>query len=197
MADAGAWPPPRGLYNWRPQKGTREAGQQVDKQDRQFLDVFMVVIGVLIGVAVGLIALARFMGAEQAEWAAADDRVRAEVEARIAPMGRVITDPEELGEGAAVIAQTEAPAEAPARDGAQVYQQACQACHTTGVGGAPMTGDEFVWEGRIAQGMDLLYERSIDGYMGDEGYMPPRGGRMDLSDEEVRAAVDYMVERSQ
>ena len=49
----------------------------------------------------------------------------------------------------------------------------------------------------IAQGMDVLKDHAINGYTGSAGYMPAKGGRVDLSDDEVAAAVDYMVAESQ
>jgi len=85
---------------------------------------------------------------------------------------------------------------AAAADGKAVYDQACMACHAQGVAGAPKMGDSAAWADRIAQGMDTLYEHSINGFQGDSGMMPPKGGFTNLSDEEVKAAVDYMVEQS-
>lgn len=84
-----------------------------------------------------------------------------------------------------------------AADGKAVYDQACMACHAQGVAGAPKLGDTEAWADRIAQGEETLYENSIDGFQGDAGVMPPKGGFANLSDEEVKAAVDYMVEESQ
>ena len=56
-----------------------------------------------------------------------------------------------------------------------------------------MLSDGAAWEARIAQGADVLYTHAIEGFTGDAGFMPAKGARMDLSDDEVRAAVDYMV----
>lgn len=84
-----------------------------------------------------------------------------------------------------------------AADGKAVYDQACMACHAQGVAGAPKLGDTEAWADRIAQGEETLYDHSINGFQGDAGVMPPKGGFANLSDEEVKAAVDYMVEESQ
>ena len=81
--------------------------------------------------------------------------------------------------------------------GPQVYNAACLACHGAGIGGAPKTGDAAAWAPRIAQGQDILTEHVINGYQGEAGYMPPKGGRVDLSDEEILAAMTYMLEESQ
>lgn len=84
-----------------------------------------------------------------------------------------------------------------AADGEAVYNSACMACHAQGVAGAPKLGDAEAWADRIDQGMDTLYENSINGFQGEAGVMPPKGGFANLSDEEVKAAVDYMVENAQ
>ncbi len=77
--------------------------------------------------------------------------------------------------------------------GKEVYDSACFICHTPGAAGAPKHGDPVSWNGRLAQGMDVLNDHAIKGYMGKAGLMPPKGGRVDLSDEDVRAAVAYML----
>ncbi len=81
--------------------------------------------------------------------------------------------------------------------GEVTYVQSCAVCHKTGTGGAPVMGEAFYWKDRIAQGTETLYRHALEGFQGTEGVMPPKGGFMNLSDDEVRAAVDYMVEQSQ
>ncbi|SDI95414.1 c-type cytochrome [Billgrantia gudaonensis] len=93
--------------------------------------------------------------------------------------------------GAAALAfTTSAQAEA---DGEAVYNQACMACHMTGAAGAPIKGDADAWAPRIEKGMETLYDHSLNGF----NAMPAKGGNASLSDEEVKAAVDYMVAESQ
>jgi cytochrome c5 len=58
-------------------------------------------------------------------------------------------------------------------------------------------GNAEAWAARIAQGIDVLKDHAINGYQGSAGFMPAKGGRTDLSDEEVASAVDYMVSESQ
>ena len=70
------------------------------------------------------------------------------------------------------------------------------ACHGLGIAGAPKMGDKAAWGPRIAQGMDTLYTHSINGFQGSSGVMPPKGGRMDIADDLIRQAVDYMVQNS-
>ena len=55
------------------------------------------------------------------------------------------------------------------------------------------TGDKAAWGPRIAQGMDLMHKHAIEGYQGKAGYMPPKGGRTDLSDQSILNGVDYII----
>jgi len=80
--------------------------------------------------------------------------------------------------------------------GPQVYNAVCIACHAApGVGGAPALGDSDAWAARIAQGMDTLIDHALHGFTGSTGVMPRKGDRVDLSDEEIIGAVEYMVEQ--
>ncbi len=76
--------------------------------------------------------------------------------------------------------------------GKKTYDGACGVCHAAGIAGAPKLGDAAAWAPRIATGKDALYSTSLRG----KGAMPAKGGRADLSDEDVKAAVDYMVANS-
>lgn len=91
--------------------------------------------------------------------------------------------------------QAKAVAGAGKADGKKIYDAACAACHSTGVAGAPKVGDKAAWAARIKQGDKTLYEHAIKGFQGKTGMMPPKGGST-ASDEEVKAAVDYMVSAS-
>jgi cytochrome c5 len=84
----------------------------------------------------------------------------------------------------------------PSRDGQQVYQAGCIACHGAGVAGAPKLGDKGQWAKSIAKGVDTLYASAVNGVQGSAGVMPAKGGNPALSDAEVKAAVDYMVAQS-
>ena len=81
--------------------------------------------------------------------------------------------------------------------GEKVYNETCKTCHDAGIAGAPKLGDQAAWTDRIAQGMDVMYKNSIEGFTGTTGVMAPKGGNASLTDEEVKAAVMYMVEQSQ
>ena len=77
--------------------------------------------------------------------------------------------------------------------GEQVYKTACFACHDTGAANAPKLGDKVAWASRIAQGMDTLVGHAINGI----NAMPPKGGAMQISDEDIGSSVAYMVKNSQ
>ncbi len=77
-------------------------------------------------------------------------------------------------------------------DGEKIYKKNCKMCHASGMMGAPKLGDTAVWADRIAQGNDTLYNHAINGI----GKMKPKGGKKKLSDDDVKAAVDYMVTHS-
>ncbi len=82
-------------------------------------------------------------------------------------------------------------------DGEAIWKAHCSACHATGVAGAPKIGDTKVWSTILAKtDKATLYKHAINGFKGERGYMPPKGGASGLSDAEVKAAVDYMVGKS-
>ncbi len=76
--------------------------------------------------------------------------------------------------------------------GQKLFGQVCTACHGMGIAGAPKFGDKAAWAPRIAEGLDTLYGHAINGFQGKNGVMPPKGGSS-ASDDEVKAAVRYMV----
>lgn len=80
--------------------------------------------------------------------------------------------------------------------GKKVYGNVCAMCHAAGVAGAPKPGDKADWGPRIAQGMDTLHKHALEGFTGAKGMMPARGGSTTLSDDDVKAAVDFMVAQS-
>jgi len=80
--------------------------------------------------------------------------------------------------------------------GKKVYGSVCSMCHAANVAGAPKPGDKADWGPRIAQGKDTLYKHAVEGFTGAKGMMPARGGGSTLTDDELKAAVDYMVAQS-
>lgn len=77
--------------------------------------------------------------------------------------------------------------------GERIYNQACVACHRAGVAGAPKFGDKAAWAPYVATGMDTMIELAIKG----KGAMPPRGGMMNASDNDIASAVHFMVQAVQ
>ena len=80
--------------------------------------------------------------------------------------------------------------------GERVYRQVCANCHAEGIVGAQKMGDKESWQPIIAKGMGELIYNAIDGYQGNRGVMPPKGGVKSLTDAEVASAVAYMVEQN-
>lgn len=100
---------------------------------------------------------------------------------------------------AAAPAPAPEPAPAPVAEnavGKKVYGSVCSMCHAANVAGAPKPGDKADWGPRIAQGKDTLYKHAVEGFTGAKGMMPARGGGSALTDDELKAAVDYMVAQS-
>ena len=116
------------------------------------------------------------------------DAQRSAIEDRIRPTGEVCLQGDACAAAAATVASGP-------RSGEDVYNAACMACHTTGAAGAPKLGDVAGWADRITKGMDALHDAGVNGVPGTG--MIAKGGCMTCSDEEVIAAVDFMVEQSQ
>jgi cytochrome c5 len=82
-----------------------------------------------------------------------------------------------------------APAAKGSVNGEKVYAASCASCHAAGVLGAPKAGDKAAWAPRLKQGKDTLYTHGLNGFK----MMPPKGGNPGLKDDEVKAAIDFMV----
>ncbi len=76
-----------------------------------------------------------------------------------------------------------------AADGKAVYDKACVVCHASGVANAPKLGDKAAWAPRTATGKDALLASVIKG----KGAMPPKAGAADLKDDDIKAAIDFML----
>jgi cytochrome c5 len=117
---------------------------------------------------------------------------RSAIAKTIEPVAKVNT-------GDAIIAVAEETSEAVAVafngsvDGKMIYDNVCFACHGTGAGGAPKL-ETAAWASRLPKGIDGLVENAIAGFQGTIGFMPAKGGRADLSDEQVRATVEFMTQ---
>lgn len=116
---------------------------------------------------------------------AASDLTEA-LQERIKPVGEVCM------EGSECAAAPVAAGGGEPRSGADVYTTKCAACHGTGAAGAPKFGAAGDWAPRVGKGLDTLYSNAINGFNG----MPAKGLCMDCSEDEIKAAVDHMVEGS-
>ncbi|MGB8327066.1 MAG: c-type cytochrome [Steroidobacteraceae bacterium] len=169
----------------------------MSKQDSQFFNMFSLVIGILVTVAIVLFALARVLGGgRQTEQVASDAQYVASVEERVRPFVKIAVAGQDNSALAIVAEQpgiSAGSAVAMPKDGAEVFAMACQACHGAGIGGAPKAGDKAAWGSRIAQGKAMLYKHALGGYQGKAGMMPAKGGRVDWPDSLIESGVDYMV----
>jgi len=152
------------------------------QEDNAVLNTLMKFIGIMAVGAVVIYFLAGSMVDDTNQESAANASMDKAIEERIAPVAKVKV----AGDKPAADA---APAKVSAKD---TYAAACFACHGTGAAGAPKLGDKAAWADRIGQGNATMYKNAIDGKAG----MPPKGGRADLSDDTIKAIVDYMVAES-
>jgi cytochrome c5 len=173
------------------------------KPDRHFINVFSAVIGVLVAIALVLIGISRLVDSgPKGARDTGDPLMQASAHERIKPVGQVAVAGQD--NSGLAIRQTAvpvaggaaAPTAAVPTDGKSVFDVACSACHGTGIAGAPRIGDAAAWAPRIAQGMATLEKHAIEGYQGSAGVMPAKGGRTDLPDDAVRAAVEYLTAQS-
>ena len=157
----------------------------MSQQEDAFAGTFKTVMIVLIVIGLIIFGIAKLVtGGFYGGSGTTDD---AAVDERTAPVAQV-----NVGSADA----PKADAKPAVIDGKSVFQGACFACHGTGAAGAPKVGDAANWGPRIAQGIDTVNKNAINGFTGKDGVMPAKGGRTDLSDAEVLAAVQYMVDNS-
>lgn len=154
-------------------------------QDTAFMTTFLGVLAGLVALTFAIIFFASFItsgskGPNEAELN--------KIQARTAPVSKVITDPSAL-----VKVSSSAAKRAP-QTADQVYASVCSACHNGGLLGAPVVTDKAVWATRkaAAGGVDGLTSHAING----KNSMPARGGNADLSDEEIKATVELMLKKA-
>jgi cytochrome c5 len=153
-------------------------------QDKEFWGTFIAVMAGLAILAVVLIFTAISLTSDVSEY-----KPEEIVLENIRPVGEVYV----AGESEPVTEEMAAAETAGPKSGEEVYNGNCAACHGTGAAGAPKIGDAAAWTPRIAKGMDTLLANAISGL----NAMPPKGLCMACSDEELSAAIEYMVGKSQ
>jgi len=167
----------------------------VRNYDLEFLKKFSLVIGFLMLVTLGLMVGAYYV--HQQLPAEISPIAAKQTQARIAPTGSVYAG--STGAAAQAAATAAAAASAASQvayggttDGSVIFGQLCTGCHTSGAGGAP-TMDKAHWAARVAQGTETLHKHAIEGFTGAAGVMPAKGGNPALTDEQVKATVDWML----
>ena len=160
------------------------------KADSVFMRQFAGVIAGFVVLTIALIFLARYMQPESEFDANPGQGVL--TEKRIAPVGSV-----RYGDvGAAALAETQAatadaiPAGELVIDGPAVYDGLCKTCHATGVAGAPIPGSDQLAARFAERGLDGLVQNAINGL----NAMPARGGNPSLTDAQIQAAVEFMLQ---
>ncbi|KAA3650936.1 MAG: cytochrome c5 family protein [Proteobacteria bacterium] len=162
----------------------------MSNQDSAFFRNFALFSAGLAALTILLILIGRYVH-HQAVPDQSGQVDRSTVQKTIQPVAVVNTDPNAMSATPAA-AVSEAPFGG-SLDGQEIYDNVCMACHTTGAGGAPKLV-HAEWDARVKQGIDTLYKHAIEGYTGNNGLMPAKGGRADLTDEQVKASVDYMID---
>lgn len=151
-------------------------------EDKKFMRSFITVLAALVVVAFIAYFIADIVTGEKEQPA----ERQAKIEENIKPVGQV-----NVGSVPAASDPSEAAAAGP-RSGDQVYNAACLSCHSVGVAGAPKVGDKAAWADRMSKGVDGLLATAISGI----NAMPAKGACADCSDEELRAAIEYMLSQS-
>jgi cytochrome c5 len=170
----------------------------VSKQDTHFFNVFSLVIGLLVAIAIAIFALARTVASHTQEQQLLEEKEYVKgVEQRLQPFAKEAIagqDNSALKIEATSTAGTAGAGPAVPKNGTELFEQACKTCHGPGLAGAPKAGDHAAWAPRIAKGKDVLYQHALQGFTGSAGVMPAKGGRVDVPDDIVKQAVDHMVE---
>ena len=172
----------------------------MSQQDTHFFNVFSLVIALLVAIAIGIFALARIVASQTQDRQVLTEADYAKnVAARLAPPSQEAIAGQD---NAALAIKATTPAAAGSalaipKNGTELFEQTCSACHGQGIAGAPRAGDKAAWGPRIAKGKAVLYQHAIDGFTGSSGTMPPKGGRSDVPDDLIKQAVDHMVQMAQ
>ena len=163
--------------------------------DLDFLKKFSMVIGFLMALTVVLIIAAHYLQGTLVH--DPDPKVAERVRARIAPAGAVYAGQTGAAAQAAAVAAAATKAASQVAyggtmDGSVIYNNLCTGCHTSGAGGAPTLTAAGIGA-RASKGAETLHKHAIEGFTGAAGVMPPKGGNPALTDDQVKATVDWML----
>ena len=166
----------------------------MNHEDGVFMKRFSLLIVGLMAFTVVIILYALYL---HNQLVPSEDPIREELKiARIQPTTGVYAGETGRAEAAAAAAALDAGRPAAfggSLDAEQIYTAVCAACHTSGAAGSPMISDPAAWTERLPQGIDTLTMHAINGI----GLMPAKGGRNDLTDEQVQVTVEWMVAQVQ
>lgn len=156
-------------------------------QEEKVFNWFIVCTGIFVGTIVSIVIFGNFVAPHQ------DAQAEEMLAERLSSMTVVAIEgePEPVVETVVVPQETVMQASIAAD---QLYNSVCSICHSMGLAGAPSLTDPS-WSSRLEQGIDVIEGHVLNGYQGSAGVMPAKGGRTDLSDEEILAALDYMLEQ--
>lgn len=166
----------------------------ISKSDKNFIRQFALMITVLAVFAVGMLVIAAVIYHRQPDQQ--DPNARANIKQRLAPVGAVYAG--DTGRKAMKAAKSKAAEGGEAAyggttDGHTIFKKLCSTCHADGINGAPKVGNADDWDSRIAEGKDTLVKHAINGYSGDTGVMPPKGGNSNLTKEQITNTVEWMT----
>ncbi len=173
---------------------THDHQQHAKRHDQHFYDSFLLVFGFLFVFTIAVywiaIAIADNDPGAYNRGGVVQEKL---IDQRLAPIGDVQVAGNTAAQAAAPGPQhTNNNAHAVALNGKKIWEGTCSACHATGLIGAPKIGDLAAWKPRLAQGLKTLEDHALHGYKA----MPPHGGNMKLSDQQVIAALEYMISQS-
>jgi len=162
------------------------------EHDQIFVQNFIIILVMLCGMVSIFVILARTLGSDDVKIAKRRAMVISQLTQPVGQIKRAAPNSTTAAGSATVSAgETQAVDENP---GKKVFDGLCFSCHNSGLPNIPQLGKTEDWVKRIAKGKELLYEHAIKGFTGDSGMaMPAKGGNATLTDDEIRAAVDYML----
>ena len=157
--------------------------------DAEFYRIFAIITIIIVVLSIFIAILSNVFAGYSTS---ADDNYKAELQElthqRTEPIGKINLASNPVIKQEIQIAKVEKMS----LSGEEAYNSVCMSCHTSGAAGAPMIGNSSQWTDRMAKGKETLYSNAINGI----GIMPAKGGVATLSDDEVRAAVDYILSKN-
>lgn len=156
-------------------------------QDKVFLKTFAIIMVIIGGIAIVAFITAYSIGVSTDHEGLYPEQV-AMIQKRTDPVYDVVT------QASAVKTASSASSSASnkPKSGKQVFKALCHTCHVPGLMGAPKVSDKAAWQQRLSKGIKTLYDHAIHGFKA----MPPKGGNPALSNKEVKAAVDFILQKA-